>query len=97
MKVAQALLQDPVCARIGAKGIVIFARLRGDGKYRQFVVKGRDGDPDKKLGELLCDKRFCVIPPTIHPDTDQPYRWIGKSLLEIEFSDLPLIEAYDDH
>jgi hypothetical protein len=32
-----------------------------------------------------------VIPPTIHPDTNESYRWIGTPLLNVDFSTLPLI------
>lgn len=85
-----ALLRDPVCGRIGAKGIAFLVRLQGDGKYRPLKVKGEGG---AKIGEILCDSRFLVLPPTIHPDTKQPYRWIGRPLLDVDFRELPILEA----
>lgn len=90
VRVTQALLRDPPCGRIGAKGIAYLVRLRGDGKYRALKVKGEGG---AKIGEILCDNRFLVLPPTIHPDTEQPYRWVGQPLLEIDYRELPIIEA----
>jgi hypothetical protein len=45
------------------------------------------------VGELLCRSRFCVLPPTIHPNTERPYRWIGTPLHEVDFHALPIIEA----
>ena len=78
------------CGRIGAKGIAYLVRLLGDGKYRALKVKGKGG---AKVGEILCDNRFLVLPPTIHPDTEQPYRWIGRPLLEVDYRELPIIEA----
>ena len=90
VRVATALLRSPVCGRIGAKGIAYLVRLLGDGKYRALKVKGKGG---AKVGEILCDNRFLVLPPTIHPDTEQPYRWIGQSLLEVDYRELPIIEA----
>ncbi len=88
VRVVKALLLNPVCGRIGAKGIAYLIRIRGDGKYRALKVKG-----GVKVGEILCDKRLLVLPPTIHPDINQPYRWIGKPLLETDYRELPIIEA----
>lgn len=90
VRVTAALLRNPVCGRIGAKGIAYLVRLRGDGKYRALKVKGEGG---VKIGEILCDKRFLVLPPTIHPQTGNPYRWIGRPLLEVDYRELPIIEA----
>lgn len=87
---AAALLLNPVCGRIGAKGIAYLVRLKGDGKYRPLKVKGDDG---YKVGEILCDNRFLVLPSTIHPDTGQAYRWVGQSLLEVDCNELPVVEA----
>jgi hypothetical protein len=90
VRVAEALLGNPPCGRIGARGAVFFVRLRGDGRYRPFVAKTAQGRI--KVGELLCNGRFCVLPPTIHPN-GQSYRWIRTPLHEIQLSDLPLMEA----
>ncbi|MDX0829107.1 hypothetical protein GOD82_04170 [Sinorhizobium medicae] len=90
VRAAQALLRDPPSGRIGAKGIAYFVRLKGDGKYRPFKTKGGDGF---KVGEFLADKRLLVLPPTIHPSTEEPYRWVGRQLLEVDYSELPIIEA----
>jgi hypothetical protein len=93
IRVGSELLGRAICGRVGNRSIAYFARLRGDGKYRSFKVKAADGMPEVKIGELLCDRRLCVIPPTIHPDTGRPYTWLGASLLEIDYRDLPIIEA----
>ncbi|SDA51788.1 bifunctional DNA primase/polymerase [Mesorhizobium qingshengii] len=90
VRVTQALLRNPVCGRIGAKGIAYLVRLRGDGKYRALKVKGEGG---AKIGEILCDNRFLVLPHSIHPDTNKPYRWVGRPLLEVDYRELPTIEA----
>ncbi|HEV7248184.1 MAG TPA: bifunctional DNA primase/polymerase [Shinella sp.] len=90
IRAAQALLRNPPSGRIGAKGIAYFVRLRGDGKYRPFKTKGEHG---VKVGEFLADKRLLVLPPTVHPDTEEPYRWVGRPLLEVDYRELPIIEA----
>ena len=48
-----------------------------------------------KVAECLFVKKLCVIPPTIHPDTGQAYRWIGTPLHEVEFNELPIVEMDD--
>jgi Bifunctional DNA primase/polymerase, N-terminal/Protein of unknown function (DUF3987) len=48
----------------------------------------------KRIVDLIGPGRQTVIPPTIHPDTHKPYRWIGYDTLE-DFgpSELPLLPA----
>ena len=87
-RIAQALLRDPPCGRIGKRGAVLFVRVRGRLSNPEFRVAG-DGD---KVAECLFTKKLCVIPPTIHPDTGQAYRWIGTPLHEIDFNQLPIVE-----
>lgn len=87
VRLSKALFRNAPSGRIGKRGIVLFCRVRGDGKYRQF--KNKDG----AVGELLCTGRLCVLPPTIHPGTKAPYYWIGTPLHETDFMQLPLIEA----
>jgi Bifunctional DNA primase/polymerase, N-terminal len=91
-RLGRALLRDPPCGRVGKKGAVFFVRVRGVPQNLEFPVKG---DADKRFGkvaECLFTKKLCVIPPTIHPDTGQPYRWIGTPLHEIDFNLLPIVE-----
>jgi Bifunctional DNA primase/polymerase, N-terminal len=84
---------NPPCGRFGSKGAVYFVRVGPGVKNKEFWVKG---DTEKKWGkvvEALFFKSLCVIPPTVHPTTDEPYRWIGTPLLDIDLSTLPLIGA----
>jgi hypothetical protein len=90
---AKVLLNNPVCGRIGQKGIVYFVRYRGQLGNPEFRVSGTDNARWGKVAECLFDKKFCVIPPTIHPKTGRPYRWIGTPLHEVDLASLPLVEA----
>ena len=92
VRVAGVLLGNPPSGRFGARGIMDFVRIRGQTRYREFKVDQGDGQT-VKVGELLIAKRLAVIPPTIHPDTHEPYRWVGAPLHETAWSDLPIIEA----
>ena len=75
-RIAQALLRDPPCGRVGKKGAVFFVRVRGRLSNPEFKVRGEEGKRYGKVAECLFTKKLCVIPPTIHPDTGQAYRWI---------------------
>jgi hypothetical protein len=90
VRVTRFLLGDPVCGRIGGKGAVFFVRVAPGVRNRKFRVGGKSGE---QIADALFDKNLCVIPPTIHPVTDQPYRWIdpSKSLREVDPATLPLI------
>jgi hypothetical protein len=95
-RIGRALLRDPICGRIGKKGAVFFVRVRGAPQNLEFRVKG---DMNKRLGkvaECLFTKKLCVIPPTIHPDTGQAYRWIGTPLHEVDFNLLPIVEMSNE-
>lgn len=88
---ARALLRSPVSGRIGKKGAVFFVRVAGDFGNPEFRVSGTHSREWGKVAECLFRKKLCVIPPTIHPDTNRPYRWIGTPLHEVDLTSLPLI------
>lgn len=89
MQLAKAALMNPPSGRIGARGIVYFVRVASEKPNRNFVIKS--GNLTVKVGELLVDNKFCVLPPTIHPNGN-PYTWVGSSLLDVDYTSLPLIE-----
>ncbi|MCP4936475.1 MAG: hypothetical protein GY927_20295 [bacterium] len=90
VRISKVLMGNPPCMRIGKKGVVIFARIISNLPNSTFKVK-RDGLPDIQVADCLFDKKFCVIPPTIHPGTKKPYRWIGTPLHKLNFDLLPVI------
>jgi hypothetical protein len=68
-RIAQALLRDPPSGRVGKKGAVFFARVRGALSNPEFKVRGEEGKRYGEVAECLFVKKLCLIPPTIHPDT----------------------------
>lgn len=94
VRAASFLLGDPPCGRIGKKGIAFFVRLRGTTSQARspFDVKLPDSST-VHVGELLGPGALIVIPPTIHPDTNQPYRWVGNSILDTDLNELPILEV----
>jgi Bifunctional DNA primase/polymerase, N-terminal len=95
VRVGRAVLRDPPAGRIGKKGAVFFVRVRGRLSNQEFKVRG-DDKRYGKVAECLFVRKLCVIPPTIHPDTGQPYRWFGRPLHEVSFDELPIVEMDDD-
>src|SRR5262249_32974601 len=58
-------------------------------RSRKFISS--DGEP---LVELLARGNQTVVPPSIHPDTGEPYRYLGEATLEnTRLEDLPEIPA----
>jgi hypothetical protein len=69
----------------GARGESWFYYAPGVSSH-SWVINGR------KVVEILGDGRQTVLPPTIHPDLGEPYRWTGsKTLEELRPEDLPLL------
>ena len=86
--IAEALrkvLPETPAEKKGAKGGTGF--YRGPGiRSHAWMINGR------KVVEILGDGRQTVLPPTIHPDLGEPYRWTGsKTLEELRPEDLPLL------
>ena len=67
-----ALPCSPMAKR-GAKGETLFFRCNSSIKTKQY--RNADGT---LLVEILGKGRQTVVPPSIHPDTGQPYELVGK-------------------
>jgi hypothetical protein len=59
----------------GRRGVGLFY-VSADARSRKFVIDGR------VIAEVLAEGRQCVLPPSTHPDTGRPYKWVGEGLLE---------------
>jgi hypothetical protein len=74
-------LPRPNVAKVGRRGFVGFYRAAGElPRARKFVTRKRDGKPGKVLVEILTSTKT-VLPPSIHPDTREPYRWLTRGTL----------------
>jgi hypothetical protein len=58
---------------------------------RDLTSRAYDG-PSGRLIDLLCDGRFCVIPPSRHPATGRPYEWTRGP---VPVSELPILTSAD--
>ncbi len=70
--------------RIGQKGMVLAFRYTG---LRTFRIKNMSGE---SICELLSERTQCVLPPSIHPKTQQPYK-ANVDLLQV-IDNLPALE-----
>jgi hypothetical protein len=74
----------------GAKGFSVFYRGSPDIVSRPFNIKPSSHAKAVRAVDLLAKGRQTVLPPTIHPETEQPYVWIDDdSLADLEPRDLP--------
>ena len=85
-------------AKAGKRGYGVFFRLKEGDDTASHNLMGKDKRP---LVEFLSWDRQAVIPPTIHPETLQPYQWLTRDTLfntpihqlpEISLKDLEEIE-----
>lgn len=71
------------------RGHVGLTRLfRASRDLASRAYDGRSG----RLIDLLCDGRFCVIPPSIHPKSGRPYTWTRGP---VPVSELPVLTSGD--
>ncbi len=85
----QILPASPV-EKIGKRGCTIFYRASEELAANGRKYKSKDG----MLVEFLATGQQTVIPPTIHPDTGEEYRWSGEGelgLADVAPIDLPLL------
>jgi hypothetical protein len=63
--------------------------------YGPKVKESKSWDIDgKRVVDLIGPGRQTVLPPTIHPETKQPYRWLTSETLEdVAPEDLPILPA----
>lgn len=83
-----AVLPQSAVMKRGRKGFTAF--YRGSDAIRSAAFNVNN---DRVL-DLLAHGKQTVMPPTIHPETGQPYVWIGEPLDRYNVEDLP--ELSDD-
>jgi hypothetical protein len=79
-----AILPDSDVKKRGRKGYTAFYRGSPSIASKPFSI-GKE-----RIVDLLAYGRETVLPPTIHPDTGQPYHWLGNETLEsVSIDSLP--------
>ncbi len=92
-RLREALPHSPV-VKIGKKGETRFFRLYEDkSTYRQqFSKKSIKNRLGTVSVEFFFSSAYTVIPPSIHPETMEPYFWKGSSLEGFDIEDLPILD-----
>lgn len=97
-EVIRRMIPDSPVKKVGAKGYTAFYRYNGERsrqwkREKQVVIEiiSANGVPDEN-GEMSWHPKQTVLPPTLHPDTGEEYRWITRdTLLTINPLTLPLL------
>src|SRR5262249_29339925 len=84
--IVKGLPATPV-KKIGAKGEPAFYYGPDITVSRSWNINGQ------RVCDLIADGRQTVLPPTIHPGTGAPYRWVGDSLDLYDPDELPFLSA----
>jgi hypothetical protein len=72
----RSVLPPTSAKKTGAKGETLFY-------YGPEIKESRSWDiAGKRVFDLIGPGRQTVLPPTVHPDTKEPYRWSGPDALE---------------
>jgi hypothetical protein len=78
----QELLEGSLVKKKGQKGFTAFYKYNGE-------ITKRWRYENKCVVELLSSGTYTVMPPSIHPDTKQPYVWVTPdTLLDLNSSEL---------
>ncbi|MND84216.1 hypothetical protein D3C80_761030 [compost metagenome] len=90
----KSVLPPILVAKKGKKGLSVFYRGSENIVSRPFNLQ-LEGGFETRVVDLLAHGRQTVVPPTVHPDTEQPYIWITEdTLADTSIEDLP--ELPDD-
>lgn len=91
LEAIKAVLPESPVAKRGKKGVSYFYRGSPEIKNRPYRIRRADGT-DEPILDLLAHGRQTVIPPTVHPDTGEPYIWITEDTLsDVSIEDLPVL------
>lgn len=86
-----ALMGRDACGKKGKKGETFFFSTDADVKSTNIKFEG------KNIADILAGGRQTVLPPTLHPETGEPYVWTGRTLLETDPASLPYFSQEDLH
>lgn len=66
--------------------------------HRKLTWDAQDGSKKETVLELRAGKVQDILPPTIHPDTREPYRWAVEPLTRQDIPELPvaLLELWEN-
>ena len=76
--------------RRGQKGEARFFQFNPDLHNCNFSRKDAKGN--REGVDILVEKKYIIVPPSIHPETKRPYVWLTPDdLMSIDINDLPVL------
>lgn len=78
------IIPESTLKKVGKKGFTLFYKFCGE------VSKSYSIEGTASL-DILSSKRACVLPPSIHPETGEPYRWEDCDILNFDIGRLPCL------
>jgi P4 family phage/plasmid primase-like protien len=87
VRAVRALFGNPSCGKRGKKGETFFVLLEKGLKTSE--LKTADG---RHAIDLLAGGRQTILPPTLHPDTGEPYVWTGPPIVDVPLESLPVAD-----
>lgn len=90
IRCVERAIGEKVPCKQGKKGFTFIFRINEQVKTHK-INWVRNGAKPVAAIDVLCRGAQTVIPPSIHPDTKLPYRWVsGTPLWEIDYRSLPV-------
>ena len=90
IRCVERAIGEKVPCKQGKKGFTFIFRTNEQVKSHK-INWVRNGQKPIPAIDVLCRGAQTVIPPSIHPDTKLPYRWVsGTPLWEIDYRSLPV-------
>ena len=87
-EILHACPPSPVRRR-GKKGEARFFKFNPEISNHNFFKTDENGKRADGI-DILCDRKYIIIPPSIHPDTGKPYVWLTPDVIgEFDVDDLP--------
>lgn len=85
----ESVIQHSPCSKVGKKGITFFYRLPKNIPAQKIQTIKLDGGEV----EFFFGGKQTVIPPSVHPETNEQYRWIGEALsYDYDIENLPIFD-----
>ena len=82
---AKTFLPPTPVVKVGKKGFSMFYQYNGEAS-REIKVGLHH------VADLLSDGRQTIVPPSIHPETKKPFRWIHEDLSSMGAGELPALD-----
>jgi Bifunctional DNA primase/polymerase, N-terminal len=90
VRLATVIVGGDAASKVGKKGRTLFVVVPSGDKIKSTKLL----DAEKRGAiDFLFNGRMTLLPPSLHPETRQPYKWTSGSLLDVELSTLPVFNS----